>query len=67
MTATASGSCSLAAVLTPVNPFIATTLIPSRKVVDCAYSHVVNTCFERPSTISSSRAGPVPSRPVSGR
>jgi hypothetical protein len=35
---------------------------PSRQDVSRSPSQVLNTCFDRPSTISSSRAGPVPSR-----
>ena len=62
MTATASGTVSAAAVLKPVNPSIATTSIPSRNAGVWASSQVLNTALERPSTMSSSRAGPVPSR-----
>ena len=62
ITATASGSSSLVAVLKPVNPSIATTSTPSRQDLSGSPSQVLNTCFDRPSTISSSRAGPVPSR-----
>jgi hypothetical protein len=50
------------AVLKPVNPSIATTSTPSRQGVSRSPSQVLNTCFDRPSTISSSRAAPVPSR-----
>jgi hypothetical protein len=50
------------AVLKPVNPSIATTSTPSRQDVSRSPSQALNTCFDRPSTISSSRAGPVPSR-----
>lgn len=46
----------------PVNPSIATTSTQSRQDVSRSPSQVLNTCFDRPSTISSSRAGPVPSR-----
>src|SRR5215213_4890188 len=62
MTATASGSSSVVAVLNPVNPSIATTSIPSRQDWGRSASQVVNACLKRPSTMSSSRAGPVPSR-----
>ena len=62
ITATASGSSSAVAVLKPVNPSIATTSTPSRHVWSRSVSQDLNACFERPSTMSSSRAGPVPSR-----
>jgi hypothetical protein len=47
-----------------LNPSIATTSTPSRQASVRAASQVLNTCLERPSTMSSSRAGPVPSRIV---
>ncbi len=62
MTATASGSSSAAAVLNPVNPSIATTSTRSRQSCGRPASHVLKAALERPSTMSSSRAGPVPSR-----
>ncbi|SCQ67468.1 Hypothetical protein PFR_JS17-2_538 [Propionibacterium freudenreichii] len=62
MTGAASGSSSAAAVLNPVNPSMATTSIPSRQGFGLAASQVLNTAFERPATMSSSRAGPVLSR-----
>jgi hypothetical protein len=62
MTAVASGSSSVVAVLNPVNPSIATTSTASRQDSSRSLSHVLNACFERPWTMSSSRAGPVPSR-----
>ena len=62
ITATASGSSSVVAVLNPVNPSIATTSTPSRQACGRSASQVLNACLERPSTMSSSRAGPVPSR-----
>ena len=36
--------------------------IPARKVGVCAANQAVKTCFDRPSTMSSRRAGPAPSR-----
>ena len=62
MTATASGNSSVVAVLNPVNPSIATMSIPWRQVWSRSASHCLNTCLDRPSTMSSSRAGPVPAR-----
>src|SRR5260221_12919923 len=62
ITVTASGSSSVVAVLKPVNPSIATTSIPSRQSFGRWLSQVLNACLERPWTMSSSRAGPVPSR-----
>lgn len=62
ITGTASGSSSAAAVLNPVNPSIATTSTPSRHACGLSASHCLNACLDRPSTMSSSRAGPVPSR-----
>ena len=44
---------SVAAVLKPVNPSIATTSIPSRNAGVWASSQVLNTALERPSTMSS--------------
>lgn len=61
-TVTSSVSSSTAAVLKPVNPSIATTSTASRQISSRSDSHVLNTCFERPSTMSSNRAGPVRSR-----
>src|SRR6266571_556175 len=43
--------------LKPVNPSIATTSTQSRQDVSRSPSQLLNTCFDRPSTISSSRAG----------
>ena len=62
MTATASGNSSAAAVLKPVKPSIATTSTASRQDSGRSVSQVLNACFERPSIMSSNRAGPVPSR-----
>ncbi len=62
ITATASGIFSPAAVLNPVNPSIAITSTPSRHALSRPSSRAVNTCLERPSTMSSSLDGPVPSR-----
>ena len=62
ITATASGSSSVVAVLNPVTPSIATTSSPARQVAGRAASQVLNACLERPSTESSSREGPVRSR-----
>jgi len=56
------GSASAVAVLKPVNPSIATTRRPARKAAVCASSQARNTALLRPSTRSSSRAGPVPLR-----
>ena len=52
----------MVAVLNPVNPSIATTSTASRHACGRSASQVLNTCLERPSTMSNSRAGPVPSR-----
>src|SRR5215211_7339297 len=57
-----SGSSSTAAVLNPVNPSIATTSTASRHVCGRSASQVLNAALERPSTMSSNLAGPVPSR-----
>ncbi|PXY34673.1 hypothetical protein BAY59_03935 [Prauserella coralliicola] len=62
MTATASGSCSVVAVLKPVKPSIATTSTVSRHAVGRSASQVLKACLERPSTMWSSRAGPEPLR-----
>ncbi|MCO4589326.1 hypothetical protein Si084_01842 [Streptococcus infantarius subsp. infantarius] len=62
MIGAASGSSSAAAVLNPVNPSIATTSIPFCHCCGRAASHRLKTALERPSTMSSSRAGPVFSR-----
>lgn len=62
MTMTASGSSSLAAVLNPVKPSIATTSTRLRQDSSRSASQALKACLERPSTMSSSRAGPVPSR-----
>ena len=61
-TVTSSLSSSTAAVLNPVNPSIATTSTAVRHVSSRSDSQVLNTCLERPSTMSNSRAGPVRSR-----
>ncbi len=61
MTSTASGSSSAEAVLKPENPSIATTSMPSRHSFGRSFNHCLNTCFERPATMSSRRAEPVPS------
>jgi len=61
-TATASGTSSVAAVLNPVNPSMATTCTASRQDRGRSASQVLNARLERPSTMSSSRAGPVPAR-----
>src|SRR3954454_6126953 len=57
MTATASGSSSVVAVLNPVNPSIATTSTASRQDCGRSLSQALNACLERPSTMSRSRAG----------
>src|SRR5665647_1873065 len=62
ITATASGSSSVVAVLNPVKPSIATTSSRSRQAWGRSASQVLKTCFERPSTMSNSRDGPVASR-----
>ena len=62
MTATASGSSSVVAVLNPVKPSIATTSTALRQAWSRSDSQVLNTCLERPSTMSSSLAGPLPER-----
>ena len=62
MTALASGSCSAAALLNPVNPSIATISIRLRHVSGREVSQVVKTCLERPGTMSRSREGPMRSR-----
>ena len=62
MTALASGSSSVAELLNPVNPSIATISIFSRQVSGWEASQVVKTCLERPGTISKSRQGPLRSR-----
>ncbi len=45
-----------------MNPSIATTSTAARHVSSRSDSHVLNTCFDRPSTVSNSLAGPVRSR-----
>lgn len=45
-----------------VKPSIATTSTRSRQAFGRAASQVLNACLERPATMSSNRAGPVPSR-----
>ena len=62
MTALASGSSSVAALLNPVNPPIATISMRSRHVSGWEASQVLKTCLERPGTISKSREGPRRSR-----
>src|SRR4051794_31025870 len=62
MTAVASASSSAVAVLKPVKPSIATTSTAFRQASSRSASQYLNACLERPSTMSSSRAGPVPSR-----
>ena len=59
MTAVASGSSSVAALLNPVNPSIATISMRSRHVAGWEASQVLKTCLERPGTISNSREGPL--------
>lgn len=58
MTSTASGSSSTEAVLKPENPPIATTSMPSRQSFGRVFNHCLNTCFDRPGTMSSRHAGP---------
>ncbi|STC68314.1 Uncharacterised protein [Corynebacterium diphtheriae] len=58
MTSTASGSSSTEAVLKPENPSIATTSMPSRQSFGRVFNHCLNTCFDRPGTMSSRHAGP---------
>ena len=48
--------------LEAVKPSIATTSSASCHVWGRSVSQVLNACLDRPSTMSSSRAGPVPSR-----
>ena len=62
MTAVASGSSSVAALLNPVNPSIATTSMWLRHVSGWEASQVLKTCLERPGIISKSRQGPLRSR-----
>lgn len=63
ITTVAVGSFSLAAVLNPVNPSIATTTFaPSRHALGRGASHALNAALEWPSTMSSNLAGPVPAR-----
>ena len=62
MTSTASGSSSLAAVLNPVKPSMATTSIRSRHAGSCWLSHSLKAFLERPSTMSNNLAGPLPAR-----
>ena len=62
MTAVASGSSSVAALLNPVNPSIATTSMWLRHVSGWEASQVLKTCLERPGTMSKSRQGPLRSR-----
>lgn len=59
MTSTASGSSSTEAVLKPENPPIATTSMPSRQSFGRVFNHCLNTCFDRPGTMSSRHAGSV--------
>lgn len=59
MTATRPGSSSVVAVLNPVKPSIATTSTALRQAWSRSDNQVLNTCLERPSTMSSSLAGPV--------
>ena len=58
----APGSSSVVAVLSPATPSIATTSMPSRQAWSRSASQSPNTFLERPSSIASSREGPVPSR-----
>ena len=62
MTALAPGSSSVAALLNPVNPSIATISIRLRHVSGREASQVVMTCLDRPGTMSRSREGPMRSR-----
>ena len=62
ITATASRSSFVVAVLNPVNPSIATTSTASRHACVRSANQVENTAVERPSTMSSSREGPLPYR-----
>ena len=62
MTVVAPGSSSAAALLNPVNPSIATISIRSRHVSGWEASQVLNTCLDRPGTMSKSREGPLRSR-----
>ena len=59
MTALAPGSSSAAALLSPVNPSIATISILSRQMLGWEASQVLKTCLERPGTVSKSREGPL--------
>ena len=52
----------MVAVLNPVNPSIATTSNPLRQRGSRRASLVLNTALDWPCTMSSNRAGPVPSR-----
>jgi hypothetical protein len=61
MTAAASGSSSLVAVLKPVKASIATASTVSRQAGSRSASQVLNACLERPSIMPSSREGPLPS------
>ena len=62
MTALAPGSSSVAALLNPVNPSIATISMRLRHVSGREASQVLKTCLERPGTMSKSREGPLRSR-----
>ena len=59
MTAVAVGSSSAVAVLKPVKPSMATTSKRWRQGSSRSASQLLNACLERPSTMSSRRAGPV--------
>ena len=59
MTALAPGSSSVAALLNPVNPSIATISMRSRHVSGREASQVLKTRLERPGTMSKSREGPL--------
>ncbi len=62
MTETASGSSSVVAVMNPEKASTATTSMPLRKAWSRSASQPLNAFLLRPSTTSSSREGPVPSR-----
>ena len=59
MTALASGSSSVAALLNPVNPSIATISMRLRHVSGREASQVLKTRLDRPGTMSRSREGPL--------
>ena len=59
MTAAASGSPSVVAVLNRAKPSIGTTSTASRQALGRCASPVLRACFARPSTMSSSRECPV--------